>query len=142
MKLFRLLLIVPMLGLAACVTTSTLSGERQLNAQEVAKLFSNRTVESYNRRTRQTSFTYYRPDGRILQQRYWSKRSGHWRIEPDGRICLKFDRERCRHIVQRKGRYYKMVPKKGTAIRYREFVEGNIILARGKRWQSSTEFRP
>ena len=128
-------------GLAGCIS-NPVKLSSQLDAGEVRALFSDRTVESVNQKTGRTSFTYYRPDGRVLQQRYWSRRAGSWRVTADGRICLRFAKERCRAIEYVNGRYYKRVPHKGRLIRYRRFMPGNVLLGRGERWPRGPVFRP
>ena len=78
-------------------------GEPQvLNAAEVQRLFVGNTVESYNLNTGFNSFTYYHPNGQVLQERLWVRRKGSWSLQKDGRICLAFTKGKmkCRHIVR------------------------------------------
>ena len=104
----------------------------QLNSAELQALFSNRTVESYNLINGTTSFTYYYADGRVLQERYWQKREGQWRVK-DGQICLAMEdkKESCRPVYAEGDRYYKYrlgsdgQPEK--IIRYRQFLNGNRL---------------
>lgn len=141
----RHVLLALSLMLGGCQTLSGLRSDRLLSPEEVKTLFSGRTVESYNRNTRLTSFTYYRPDGRVLQQRFWSWRTGHWRVTPKGKICLKFELERCRYILAEGDRYTKVKRKKGQLtklVRYRGFLQGNLILRSGSKWPESPRFRP
>lgn len=131
--------------LAGCAGLPLGREARVLDADEVHRLFTDRTVESYNRNTGLTSFTYYRPDGRVLQRRFWSWRSGSWRVRPDGRICLKFRTERCRRIVAEGDRYYKIAgrdPQAKRLVRYRQFLPGNHIAPPGGRWPRGPVFRP
>lgn len=131
--------------LGGCKTVPVFESERLLSSNEVKALFAGRTAESYNLNTRLTSFTFYRPDGRVLQQRFWSWRTGAWRVTPKGKICLKFQRERCRYILDEGGRYAKVTRKKGQKVklvRYRGFLEGNRILPPDGKWPRSTRFRP
>lgn len=117
----------------------TLAGRDQpvtLDAAEVRRLFVGNTVESYNLNTSFTSFTYYDPRGRAMQERLWARRSGTWSVQADGKICLAFGKAKpkCRHIVSRGGRYYKVRPDKSgkpeTIVRYRYFAKGNALAAK------------
>jgi hypothetical protein len=130
--------------LAGCMSSAPLlpSSPQRLDAGAVRALFVDHTVESYNRNNQLTSFTYYHPDGRVLQQRFWSYRAGSWRVLPDGRICLKFTRERCRYIERVGDVYYKVVPRKGRAVRYRQFLPGNRLLGEGAPWPQGPQFHP
>ncbi|BBB27602.1 hypothetical protein AMJAP_3017 [Amphritea japonica ATCC BAA-1530] len=104
----------------------------QLTSTELQHLFSERTVESYNLVNGSSSFTYYKNDGKVLQKRYWEKRSGSWRIT-DNMICLQMEHksESCRAVYLEGDRYYKYrtddqgQPQK--IIRYRQFLTGNRI---------------
>lgn len=83
---------------------------RQLQAQEVRQLFSGKTVTSKNLSNGVVSVSRYAPNGRIQQQRQGTQRFGTWRVLPDGRICLKMERqnESCRWLRQEAdGRYQK-----------------------------------
>lgn len=107
-----------------------------LSASEVQRLFVGNTVESFNRNTRLTSFTYYHPNGQALQERLWARRTGRWSIRQDGQICLAFGKKplKCRHIVLDRERYYKVRPDKSgkpeKIIRYRYFANGNALTDR------------
>lgn len=144
MKGLHILTFLGVFGLAGCTSLPSARdiGEQRLDAQTVMRLFTDKTVESYNRNNGMTSFTYYHPDGSVLQQRFWSFRRGSWRVMGDGKICLKFDKERCRPINMYKGEYYKVIPGRRRAIRYRHFIDGNLLLAKGKRWPHNLVFRP
>jgi len=121
-------------GLFAGCQTSQFRGEQhRLQLAEVKRLFSGHTVESFNLNTRNTSFTYYGPDGRVVQERLWSRRTGSWKLTADGQICLAFHKKepRCRHIVRKGDRYYKVLPdesgKPVRIVRYRYFSPGNAL---------------
>lgn len=122
--------------LAGCQTLSLQEERRTLGAAEVKQLFSGKTVESYNLNTKLTSFTYYDPSGRALQERLWAQRKGTWSVEADGRICLQLggSKPSCRHIAIRGDTYYKIETsdsgKTTAVVRYRHFAPGNA-LARG-----------
>ncbi|RMG34125.1 MAG: DUF995 domain-containing protein [Gammaproteobacteria bacterium] len=140
-----LALVVGSLLLSGCQTMPVGQSERLLSSDEVEALFGGKTVESYNLNTRLTSFTFYRPDGHVLQQRFWSWRSGSWRVTPEGKICLKFKRERCRHILAQGERYTKIKRKKGhrvKLVRYRQFLDGNRLSPPNGGWPRSTRFVP
>jgi len=121
--------------LAACQTSPRQTGGAVLNADEVARLFVGNTVESYNLNTRYTSFTYYHPNGQLLQERLWARRTGTWTIQDDGKICLSFRKTqlKCRNIVRQGPRHYKILPdesgKPVKIVRYRYFAEGNVLAA-------------
>jgi hypothetical protein len=131
-----LLLVAAMALLSGCQSLPTQSSDQPLGAAEVRALFSGMTVEAYNRKTRVTSFTVYHPDGRLTQERLWTRREGKWSIQPDGRICLGFGGREgsCRHIVKRGDTYYKLVPddagKPQRLIRYRYFEAGDALAKR------------
>ena len=119
--------------LAGCQSTPFRSSPTTLSAEEVRHLFVGNTVESFNLLTGFNSHTYYRPDGRALQERLWSRRAGQWSIRDDGQICLAFGDStlKCRNIVRHNGRHYKVVPDKAgnpeKIIRYRYFATGNVL---------------
>lgn len=118
------------------------TGIEHLNAQAVRNLFVGKTVESVNLKSKATSFTYYGSDGRVMQQRYWSKRSGHWSINDKGEMCLTFSKTQCRSLVQTAGRYYKVKEDSTPVVRYRGFAVGNLLLAGGEDWPKSKVFKP
>lgn len=103
-----------------------------LTKSEVQALFTGQTVESRNL-TRITSFTYYHPNGKALQERLWERRTGKWRVLKDGKICLQFSgkKERCRIIGKKDGRYRKYRPDKSgqlvPVVKYRRFIDGNVL---------------
>ncbi len=119
--------------LQGCQTTPLKSGAGALSRADVERLFVGNTVESYNLNTKFTSFTYYHPDGRAIQERLWTKRLGKWSIRDDGMICLSFNKKppKCRHIVKRDDTYYKVRPDESgneeRLVRYRYFVAGNAL---------------
>jgi hypothetical protein len=123
--------------LSACQTTASRTEAVVLKADEVRRLFVGNTVESHNLNTSFTSFTYYHPNGQAVQERLWARRLGTWSIQDDGRICLAFGKReaKCRHIVSRDGRYFKVRPdEQGNPqeiVRYRYFSEGNALLEQG-----------
>ena len=119
--------------LVGCQTMASREEQRVLTVDEVRRLFVGNTVESYNMNTTFTSFTYYHPDGKAIQERLWVRRAGTWSIQDDGKICLAFGKRkaRCRHLVSKGGTYFKVLPdKKGKInriVRYRYFAEGNAL---------------
>ena len=72
----------------------------QLNAGEVRTLFVDHTVTSRNLNTGTISISYYDPDGSVRQIRNDRQRTGYWRIEENGQICLQMqsNEESCRMI--------------------------------------------
>ena len=137
-KMLRLVQTVSTAGLAAvmlsaCQTTTTRSERVVLGADEVRRLFVGNTVESQNLNTSFTSFTYYHPNGQAMQERLWVQRLGAWSIQDDGKVCLAFGKRKakCRHIVSRGGKYYKIRPdeqgEQQEIVRYRYFSEGNAL---------------
>ena len=122
--------------LYGCQTNPARDETAVLSVDEVRRLFVGNTVESFNLNTRLTSFTYYDPSGRAIQERLWAQRNGTWSIQEDGKICLAFGKRKpkCRHIVKRDGRHYKIRPddtgKAETIVRYRYFAQGNLLGSR------------
>lgn len=104
-----------------------------LTEDEVRDLFVGHTVDSQNRRTGLNSITYYHPNGRAIQKRLWSQRSGTWSIQDNGQICLAFGKssKQCRHIIKEGDRIYKIRANSDgemqKVVRYRVFVEGNRL---------------
>lgn len=122
------------LALTGCKTIRPFSSEPVfLTQDEVQALFIGQTVESHNLNTKITSFTYYRPNGKALQERLWEKRTGNWRTLDDGKICLQFSgkKERCRIIGKKGDRYRKYRPDKSgqlvPIVKYRRFINGNTL---------------
>ena len=138
------LLLGASLLLGACNTVREAPPQR-LNAEQVRQLFADQTVESVNLAKRRTSFTYYHPDGRVLQQRLWSYRTGTWEVRDNGKICLDFGKRRCRYIEQREQNLYKVRKSGGELqrlVRYRRFAGGNQLLAAGEAWPKGKRFTP
>ncbi len=111
-----------------------------LNANETYNLFSNKTVESVSTSSGITSFTYYNPNGELIQHRFWTERRGDWRVLDSGEICLTMEGrdESCRMMAVKPGslwagtkdRYYKYRTTSDTpkmVVRYRQFIEGNSL---------------
>ena len=102
---------------------------RMLSAQEVEALFKEHTVRSYNLNTKVSTWSYYRADGQLFQERFWEKRQGRWTVEPDGAICLNVNSRSCRYIGKVGERIYKFRPdddgKLERIIRYKDFMPGN-----------------
>lgn len=105
-----------------------------LTAGEVTALFSGRTVESVlDSSSKRVSLTYYNPNGQARQLQNGQKRGGAWRVNNDGRMCLKFgeERERCRIIVKEGETYGKYVVKKSgqhqRVLTYTSFLQGNRV---------------
>lgn len=104
-----------------------------LNAAEVTKLFSGKSVESILDKNGRKSLTYYNPDGSLRQLQDGNRRSGVWRVREDGRICLDFagERDRCRVVVKEGNTYVKYIVKKNgqheRIITYRSFRDGNLV---------------
>lgn len=75
---------------------------RQLQATEVRQLFAGQTVTSRNLSNGVVSVSRYGWDGSVRQQREGRQRLGHWRVLPDGRICLRMEgeNESCRWMRQ------------------------------------------
>tara|TARA_B100001063_G_C16706368_1_gene525484 strand:- start:675 stop:1082 length:408 start_codon:yes stop_codon:yes gene_type:complete len=105
----------------------------QLSATEVNALFMGKTVESFNLISGITSFSFYTPDGRVLQERYWEQRTGRWRVNEKAEMCMSMEGTayRCRTIYRKGQKYYKyrldQDGKPQKIIRYRQFIEGNAL---------------
>lgn len=103
---------LPALGaLMACShLPQSLQPGRQLAAPEVRQLFAGQTVTSKNLSNGVVSVSRYAPHGQVFQQREGVQRQGTWRIEQDGRMCLKMESQTqsCRWIrLESDGRYQK-----------------------------------
>lgn len=104
-----------------------------LTAGEVTALFSDRTAESVLESNNRVSLTYYNPNGQLRQLQDGLKRSGAWRVQDNGRICLRFgtEGEKCRIIVKEGEVYSKYVVKKSgqheRVLSYTSFKEGNRV---------------
>lgn len=126
---------------AACVFQAEKAGAQgaialpagTLTAQEITALFSNKTVHSVTVVQGRRSVSYYAPDGEIFQMRNGVKRTGHWRVTKDDRICLRMEDlpEKCRIIVAENGGYKKYIVKKNgmhqATVTYLSFQEGNNL---------------
>ncbi|MBV1786827.1 hypothetical protein KQ940_02040 [Marinobacterium sp. D7] len=107
------------------------SDRTQLSGAELRALFVGKTVESYSLSSGATSFSYYHPDGRVEQLRYWEPREGHWKIS-DNQICLSMEGRdfSCRPVFREGDRYYKYRSegdKLVKILRYRQFLEGRRL---------------
>ncbi len=146
MKRLASTILVVSAALSGCAGFPALQGERELTSQEVKNLFADKTVESVNRSTGVTSFTYYFADGRVLQSRLWSTRAGKWHVKEDGRICLNFKKTKCRFVTNEKGVYYKVKGKKSDqkqrVVRYRNFYPGNLLAGKEQLLAKHTDFKP
>ena len=93
--------------------------------------FSGNTVRSYNRSRKLNTYTYYDPDGSVLQERFWEVRKGRWHVKPDGQICLVFERTSCRFVGWAGDRLYKYRRTTNgelkAIIRYSDFTAGNYV---------------
>lgn len=130
------LLCVAAILLSACQALVPRKSVTVLDEAGVRRLFVGNTVESYNLNTSFTSFTYYHPNGQAIQERLWTRRLGKWSIRKNGEICLAFGKRKlkCRHIVSKGDRHYKVLPDKSGGqrkiVRYRYFVKGNALSRR------------
>ena len=142
MKPLKLLVLMGLIAiiLGGCVGKQTQAEEKDvalpqgtLNAAEVTKLFSGKSVESILEKNGRVSLTYYNPNGSLRQLQDGIRRSGVWRVREDSRICLDFagDRDRCRIIVKEGNTYVKYIVKNDgqheRIITYRSFREGNLV---------------
>ncbi|MBR9883997.1 MAG: hypothetical protein GYB21_10205 [Oceanospirillales bacterium] len=122
------------------VTAALLSGcqikpqleKTQLTKAELKTLFAGKTVESYSLSSGATSFTYYSPDGRARQVRFWEPRDGYWKVTDDNEICLSMEGKdfSCRPVFQEGDRYYKYRMDGDEwvrVIRYRQFIDGDRL---------------
>ncbi len=119
--------------LSGCQVKPESADPVQLSKQEVTSLFKGKTVESFNRISGTTSFTYYHPDGSVEQERFWERRTGYWKVNDKSEICLAMEGKpfSCRHIFLEGTKYYKYrVGDQGQLekiIRYRQFIQGKAI---------------
>ncbi|GGC04664.1 hypothetical protein GCM10011352_33580 [Marinobacterium zhoushanense] len=104
----------------------------QLTGDELRALFVGKTVESYSLSSGATSFSYYYPDGRVEQVRYWESREGRWKISDDNQICLSMEDKdfSCRPVFREGDRYYKYRLEGDQwvkILRYRQFLDGRYL---------------
>lgn len=119
--------------LMGCQVKQEKINPEQLSAQDISSMFAGKTVESFNLVSGSTSFTYYHPDGRVEQERYWEQRNGFWKINDKSEICLAMEGKpfSCRSIFRDGQKYYKYrlgaqgQPEK--IIRYRQFIDGKAF---------------
>ncbi|BCR05703.1 hypothetical protein DESUT3_27720 [Desulfuromonas versatilis] len=103
-----------------------------LKVDQVRALFAEKTVESVTGAGR-LSQTYYLADGTLHQWQDGEIRTGTWRVNKKGRICLAMEggKEKCRIIVKEPGGYAKYVVKKSgrhrRVVTYRSFKDGNPL---------------
>lgn len=129
------ILLMGLMGLVliGCQVKSEKEPLVQLSAAEVKALFMSKTVESFNLISGTTSFSFYTPDGRVLQERYWEQRTGRWRVNDKAEMCMSMEGTayRCRTIYRKGKKYYKyrmaQDGKPQKIIRYRQFIEGNVL---------------
>ncbi len=104
-----------------------------LNARQLKKLFSDKSVESVTAKKGRLSQTYYAPNGSVEQLRSGVKRAGKWRVTDEGRICLQMEdrKEKCRIIVKEGDKYKKYIVKKNGdhqhSVTYRNFAAGKRL---------------
>lgn len=102
-----------------------------LSAPEVRALFNEHTVRSYNLNNKVSTWSYYRKDGQLFQERFWAPRKGKWAIQNDGQMCLTTKSTTCRFIGRLGDRIYKFrTNEKGEferIISYKDFVKGNPL---------------
>ncbi len=102
-----------------------------LNQAEVRELFTDRTFESMTVESGRVSTSYYDPNGEIRQRRSGQRRTGYWRVNDSGRICLQMEagEEKCRIIVKENDTYKKYVVKRNGQHRhvvdYPRIFDGN-----------------
>ncbi|WP_439861751.1 hypothetical protein [Pseudomonas sp. MBLB4136] len=119
--------------LAGCTTLAVPSKDapQLLDARQVTAAFSGNTVRSYNRSRKINTYTYYAPDGSVLQERFWEVRKGRWQVMPDGQICLVFKKKSCRFIGRVGDKLYKYrrssTGQLKPIIRYSDFTAGNYV---------------
>ncbi len=117
--------------LAGCQVKPQVEAVR-LTKGELEALFVGKTVESYSLASGTTSFSYYHPDGKVEQVRYWENREGRWKITNDDQICLSMESKpfSCRAVFREGDRYYKYRVEGGEwhkILRYRQFIEGRQL---------------
>ena len=104
-----------------------------LSADELLRLFSDKTVYSVTAVRKRESVSYYASSGELLQMRNGVKRTGHWRVTANDRICLQMENlpEKCRIVVKEDGEYKKYIVKKNGrhqhSVSYVEFRDGNPL---------------
>ncbi|MFT5720537.1 MAG: hypothetical protein ACI9W6_000837 [Motiliproteus sp.] len=135
MKMHRFL-VAGLLGLSltACQAVKPqFQEEGTLNSEQLYTLFANKTVESNNLSNNKISYTFYTDDGQVIQQRDDKVRTGQWKINSKGKICLNMENKGfgCRYVVRKGEEYLKYRKNKEgkfePIIRYGTFVPGKIF---------------
>jgi len=122
-----------LLALAGCTTGPAKPPPGTLTANEVRALFSNQTVESVTFSKGRVSQIYYMANGELHQLRKGKVRTGSWRVNKKGRICLQIDEgdEKCRASVKAGQSYVKYIIRKDGShepvVRYISFQPGNPL---------------
>lgn len=138
MRVDRWLLVLAISVLTGCATGvgDTLKQPELLSAQQIRTLFVGNTVRSYNLSNKLTTWSYYRADGVLLQERLWDSRTGVWQIKDNGVVCLTVTHMTCKLIGRVGDRIYKYkiddVGQLDAIIIYRDFVTGNPLRLTGK----------
>ena len=107
--------------------------DNALGADEIRALFSGQTVKSVTFSKGRVSDIYYMASGELRQLRNGKVRSGTWRVQKKGRLCLQIEDndENCRAIVKAGNTYVKyIVSKDGNhrpVVRYISFTPGNPL---------------
>ncbi|WP_201348322.1 hypothetical protein [Neptunomonas japonica] len=128
-----ILIIICGLFLSGCQIKPYNQKPIMLSGEQVKKLFVKHTVESYNLKTGTTSFSYYTSKGRVKQIRKQRNRSGHWKLDAEGKMCLRMQKNKfsCRGIYREGNTYYKYrldnQNKLERIIRYQRFNKGNML---------------
>lgn len=134
MRGIKIIGILLVLGMSSgCQVKSERYEPEKLTELELRKAFVGKTVESFNLISGSTSFTYYHPDGRVEQERYWERRTGFWKVNAQSEICLSMEGKpfSCRGVYkENKGLYKYRLNNEGEKekiIRYRQFIVGNAL---------------
>ncbi len=129
-----LALLVTLLLVTGCASTGRVAPPAgALDANEIRALFSGQTVKSVTFSKGRVSDIYYMPSGELRQLRDGKVRSGTWRVQKKGRLCLQIEDnpENCRAIVKAGNTYVKYVLRKDGShqpvVRYISFTPGNPL---------------
>ena len=115
-------------------STAGALAEEFLSAEKVNEVYSDMTVKGVHLKKGYSYSAYFSPEGEVTQIRDGETVMGKWRIDDEGRHCIKWknrDSEFCRHVYDNKDGSYTKVKLKGEksipVIMHRDFTQGNKL---------------
>jgi len=115
----------------AILFINTASADRQLSSDEIRKLYSNQTINSYHLIKDFDISVYFNPNGQFYGIKDDSIFQGKWEVTNNGTICMTREGGKtfCRQVHVDNGTYYKVKVKGNGKLKrileYKSFSEGN-----------------